>query len=81
MQVCKNVEIEVWKNRVGITKDVHAFRLMKYLYRAMRSRHEHCNEMQPSNLLKISDRLLQLAATNNTDGSHHNTHRFDAINR
>ena len=66
---------------VGISKDLHAFRLLEYLYRVPQKTiakilHEHCEtELAPSTYTHISGKLLQLAATNCTDGSHRNTRK------
>ena len=39
--------------------------------------HDHCMEiLKPSTLMHIGEKLLQLAATNNTDGGHLNTRFF-----
>lgn len=49
---------------------------MEYVYRATNARHKHCVDIwAPSTFVHLSDKLLQLAATNTTDGGHFNTHR------
>ena len=66
---------------VGISTDLHAFRLLEYLYRVPQKiianiLHEYCEkELAPSTYTHISGKLLQLAATNCTDGSHKNTRK------
>ena len=40
----------------------------------VQSRHEHCVDvLKPSTFIHVSDKLLQLAATNCTHGGHRNT--------
>jgi hypothetical protein len=78
---------------VGISSDMDAYRLMKYLYgfqlnshsfssqtcfqlnslEFMKEPYENCmHVLAPSTLKHIAEKFLQLAATNNTDGGHHN---------
>ena len=69
-----------WK-MVGISSDMDAFRLMKYLYgfnqpTFIEEPYENCmHTLAPSTLTHIAEKFLQLAATNNTDGGHHNPFR------
>ena len=66
---------------VGISSDMDAFRLMKYLYgfnqpTFIEEPYENCmHTLAPSTLTHIAEKFLQLAATNNTDGGHHNPFR------
>ena len=77
----------VWHRAVGIYKDIHAFRLMDYLYghtKFVRTRTVSvCWLLQPSSIsvctFLISNKLLHMAATNCTDGGHYNTHEVIAM--
>tara|TARA_B100001013_G_scaffold300859_1_gene202245 strand:- start:111 stop:380 length:270 start_codon:yes stop_codon:yes gene_type:complete len=80
----------LWEKRVGIYKDIHAFRLMEYIYghRFLSKFHQNLNKnhyphencappvLAPSTLIHLAGKLLHLAATNNTDGGHFNTRLF-----
>lgn len=42
--------------------------------------HEHCVDvLKPSTFLHIAEKLLQMAATNCSDGGHYNTHLYSSI--
>ena len=65
-----------WK-QVGIDSDMRAFNLVNYLYKNRKDcvfLHSHCDKiLKPSTLMHIGEKLLQLAATNCTDGGSFNT--------